>query len=455
MTPSVSSAWYAVSLLTLAYLISLLDRTVLNLLIGPLQQDLRITDTQFALLQGPTFAVFFLLGGLPIGWLVDRVSRIRIVTLGVAGWSVMTMLSGLASSFAHLFVMRIGVGVGEAALNPAAYSLMADLFSRDKLSRAIAVFSSGSMIGTGLAYAFGGGLLQLLGGEDGVTLPIVGTLRVWQVAFLAAGAPGLLLAALFLTVREPARKRREPLSAEMPLNALMAFLRDRRLVISLHFAAFSSMVVLAYSFFTWGPALLFRTHGLSPTVVGITMGVATGVCGVLGFFCGGALADRWLRKGHQDAHMRVGLWAMIATLPMGLIVALSGNAVLTTVGMCCLVFLMMTPTPAGIAGLQLITPPSLRGRVSALFIVVVNFSGMSLGPILVALITDYVFRSSTAVNLSLAIVTVVMTSISAVCFGLVRRKFGARIVEQDRISPEDTVQSEEPGPAAGFSSSTP
>jgi MFS family permease len=269
-----AAARYVVALLTFAYLFALLDRTVVTLLIAPIQQDLHITDTQFGLLQGLTFGIFYLLGGLPIGWLVDRMSRVRIITVGVAAWSMLTMFSGLASTFKQLFLMRIGVGIGEAALNPTAYSLLADLFPRDKLSRAIAVFSSGAMIGTGLAYAFGGALIHLFGGRPDVTLPIVGTLRIWQVAFLAAGAPGLLLAALMLTLREPSRSGGERVSGHVPWRALTGFLRLRCTIIFLHFGAFSCLGVLLYSFLTWGPAFLFRSHGLSGGIVGITMGVA-------------------------------------------------------------------------------------------------------------------------------------------------------------------------------------
>jgi MFS family permease len=424
----------AVVLLTLAYLFALLDRTVLTLLIGPIQQDLHITDTQFGLLQGLTFAIFYLLGGLPLGWLVDRTSRVRIITLGVAAWSVMTMLSGFAGSFIQLFLLRVGVGIGEASLNPATYSLLADWFPRNRLSRAIAAFTSGSMLGTGLAYAFGGALVHLFGARHGIALPIVGTMQIWQVAFLAAGAPGLVLALLLMTLREPPRKQHVAPHAEVTQGALITFLRQRRLVIALHFGAFSCMVVLIYSFFTWGPALLLRSHGLSAGIVGIIMGSATGIFGVLGFFGGGALADYWLRKGHVDAHMKVGVWAMTAALPVGLTVSLTKSPALASAGMCCLIFLLMAPTPAGVAGLQLITPQQLRGRISALFMVVANFAGLGLGPVLVPLLTDHVFGSKSAVNLSLAIITALTAPLSVVGFAFARRMFSTCLVEEARNS---------------------
>lgn len=438
--PGISSAraWSLVALLSVAYLFSLLDRTILSLLIGPIQKDLGISDTQFGFLQGLTFAIFYLLAGLPIGGLVDRTSRIRLIGLGIALWSAMTMASGFASRFSQLFLARIGVAVGEATLNPAAYSLLSDLFPQHKLGRAMAVFISGSVLGTGLAYAFGGGLISLLGARPEVSVPLIGTLRIWQVALLAAGAPGLLLAVWMLMLPEPPRPQRSTRAAETSFAALRLFLRQRRLVVLLHFGAFSCLVMLASAILTWGPALLFRTHGLSAGVVGMAMGTATGVCGILGFFSGGALADHWLRCGQPDAHMKVGLWAAVAALPVGLLVALSSNTVLTVLALCLLMFLLMAPVPAGVAGLQLITPPLLRGRVSAIYMVVTNLLGIGLGPMLPALFTDYVFRSQSAVNLSLAIFALIVTPLAIAAFFIIRDRFGAYVAASVRPALEST-----------------
>jgi hypothetical protein len=207
-------------------------------------------------------------------------------------------------------------------------------------------------------------------------------------------------------------------------------LRRRRGVIALHFSAYSCLIVLSTSFLTWGPAFLFRTHKLPGGVVGTAMGIAAGLFGMLGFYCGGTLADYWLRKGQLDAHMKVAHWSAFLALPVGLLVTLSADSVVAVVGLCCLMFLVMAPIPAGVAGLQLITPPLLRGRVSAIYMVISNLLGIGLGPILPALLNDYVFKSKAAMNLSLAIIVLAMLPPTIVMFGLVRRSFGACVAAE-------------------------
>ena len=150
--PSGRVAWYAVSVLLIAYTIAFIDRTILSLLVGPIQADLGIGDTAMGLLHGIAFALFYCLLGLPIAWLSDRYSRRWIIAVGMALWSFMTALCGFAQSFVQLFLARMGVGVGEATLSPAAYSMIADLFPSNRLGRAMGVYSSGVFFGAGIAF---------------------------------------------------------------------------------------------------------------------------------------------------------------------------------------------------------------------------------------------------------------------------------------------------------------
>jgi MFS family permease len=236
-------SWYTVVLLMFGYLLAMLDRTILPMMIVPVQRDLKISDTQFGLLQGFAFAIFYCVAGLPLGWLVDRWSRRNIIVCGIAMWSMMTMLSGRASSFLYLFTARIGVGVGEATLNPAACSMMADMFSRGKLTRAVGIFTTGAMMGTGIAFLFGGKLLGVLGARSVITLPLIGPTRPWQVAFLAAGAPGIILALLMMTVHEPPRPHAS--EGNSPTwAAVSVFLRARWTVLVLHFTGFSCLTMM-------------------------------------------------------------------------------------------------------------------------------------------------------------------------------------------------------------------
>lgn len=424
----VSRPWLTVIFLFAAYLLSMLDRTILSLMVGPIQADLKISDTQFGLLQGLAFAICYSLASLPIGWLVDRASRRTIISGGVALWSAMTVFSGLAKGFAQLFVARVGVGIGEASLNPAAYSMLADLFSGQRLARAIAIFSTGATVGAGLAYAFGGGLLQILGARPEVVLPLVGGIRTWQVAFLFVGAPGLLLAVLILTLPEPRRPVLHS-SDDHAWRALGLVLRRRALAFGLPTLAFSCMTLVNYAVWGWAPALLLRKHGFSSAQVGAAMGIAVGVFGALGTVLGGALTDSWKRQGRADAPMRAGLLGMIAALPFSIGLALLHDSLAVVACLCGAVAALASTSPGAMAGLQLITPPAQRGRISALFLIIVNLVGVGLGPLVVALLTDDVFRSKAAIHLSIAWVAAIFLPLGGLLFALCLKPFREAVAD--------------------------
>ena len=154
--------WYVVLVCMLAYIFSFVDRQILALMIEPIKRDLDLSDTQFSLLHGLAFSLFYAFMGIPIALLADRYSRPRIIAIGVAFWSLATAVCGLSRNFAQMFLARIGVGVGEAALSPATYSMLSDMFPRDRLGRAVGVYSIGSFIGGGLAFLIGGYVINLL-----------------------------------------------------------------------------------------------------------------------------------------------------------------------------------------------------------------------------------------------------------------------------------------------------
>ncbi|NJL12269.1 MAG: MFS transporter [Microscillaceae bacterium] len=149
-------AWYVVVVLMIAYISSFIDRQILSLLVEDIQRDMKINDFQISLLMGISFALFYTLLGLPIGRLADRYSRRNIIMAGVFVWSLMTAACGLVRTYFQFFLARVGVGVGEAALSPAAYPLIADYFPPQRLATALSVYSMGIYIGSGLAFLVGG-----------------------------------------------------------------------------------------------------------------------------------------------------------------------------------------------------------------------------------------------------------------------------------------------------------
>ncbi|MBL8629221.1 MAG: MFS transporter, partial [Rhodospirillaceae bacterium] len=202
--PSPAKAWWAMVVLFLAYTLSFIDRTILALLVEPLRRDLGLSDTEISLLHGLAFAIFYSTMGVPIAVLSDKRSRRLIIGVGVFFWSLMTVLCGVATSFWKLFAARLGVGVGEATLGPATYSLVADLFPEHLRGKAMGFFATGIHVGAGLALIVGGAIVGMAAGVGEIETA-VGTFRSWQLVFFIVGAPGLIIALLCATMIEPKR----------------------------------------------------------------------------------------------------------------------------------------------------------------------------------------------------------------------------------------------------------
>jgi MFS family permease len=204
--PSATRAWVTVAILMVAYVLSFIDRQILNLLVGPIRRDLMISDTQMSLLMGLSFALFYTVCGIPLGRLADTKSRRGLIAIGVLFWSAATAACGMAKLYWQFLICRIGVGVGEAALSPAAYSLIADSFPAERRATAISVYSMGVYLGSGIAFLLGGLVIKFASAQGDVMLPVLGEVRPWQLIFLILGAAGVLFTLLMLAVREPARR---------------------------------------------------------------------------------------------------------------------------------------------------------------------------------------------------------------------------------------------------------
>ena len=243
--------WYVVGVLTLAYLISFLDRQILALMVGPIKADLDLTDTQISLLMGVAFSIFYIIVGIPLGRLADRKNRRNIIALGITFWSIMTAACGLAFKFSHLFLARIGVGVGEASLTPSAVSMISDYFSRKDRGRAIATYNMGVSLGTGFAMVLGGAIVTYVAKAPPVDLPIIGILKGWQYVFFLVALPGLFVAVLvMLTVREPPRTERLELAVtDLSFGDVMKYLWQRKTVYLPLFLGLSVATIIGYAYF--------------------------------------------------------------------------------------------------------------------------------------------------------------------------------------------------------------
>ncbi|CAN5154136.1 MFS transporter [soil metagenome] len=413
--PSLRRSWYVVGLCMVAYVFSFIDRQILSLLIGPIQADLGISDTQFGLLHGLAFSIFYATMGVPVAGLSDRMSRPLIISIGVAFWSAATVACGIARGFPQLFIARICVGAGEAALSPATYSLISDLFPKEKLGRAIAVYSLGSFLGAGLAFLVGGSIIALVSGQ-GPTMLMGTAYKPWQLVFLVIGAPGLILALLiWATIKEPFPAGARPGDKNVPnFAAVIAFLRQERAIFLPHMIGYTFAAMALFALLGWSPAYLMRTFGLTPATSGLWLGSIAIVAGGGGVLASGWLMDWLTSRGYRDAPFRTGIIGAAGTvLPAALLplaTSLPVGAALLGIAM----FFASFPMPPSTAVMQIASPPRMRSRVSAIFLCSNSFFGLALGSFLVGMLNDKVFRGITAVGPSLAVVVAGSALLSAI-----------------------------------------
>ena len=419
--PSTVYAWYVVGVLTLVYVFSFIDRQILNLLVEPIKKDLAISEFQMSLLMGFSFAFFYTFFGIILGRLADSKSRRAIIAVGFVMWSLFTAGCGLARNFFQMLLMRVGVGVGEAALSPAAYSLITDYFPKERRATALSVYSMGIYIGSGLAYMLGGVVYRWASTEAGWNVPLVGETRAWQVIFFIVGLPGVVLALLVYTVREPVRRGIKMIraadgrlkAAQAPLKEVFAYISENRLTFICHNVGFALLSFSSYGSSSWVPTFLIRNHGWTGARAGLVFGALVAIFGTLGIVFGGWLADRMAARGYRDATMRVGLIVSLAWLPFGVLYPLVPNVTWSVALMAPAVFLASAPFGVAPAAIQQMMPNAMRGQASAVYLFIVNLIGLGLGPSAVAAITQYVFNDIYKVNYSLAIVTTLAHIVSA------------------------------------------
>jgi len=412
-------AWYALAVLILAYAISFIDRQALTLMVDPIRKTLNITDTQLSLLHGFAFAIFYTIMGIPIGRLVDRRRRTYIIATGIVVWSLMTAACGLARNFLQMFLARIGVGVGEAALSPGAYSLIGDLFPRDRLPLALSIYTSAAYAGSGLAIMIGGALIALM---PAVALPGIGTLEPWQMVFVAIGLPGVLVAVAVFFLREPARTG--VAAGDPPGFAdLIRHIGRQRAAYLVTLLGYSLSAVLWHGSLSWFPTYLMRGFGWTPADVGLRYGLTLFVAGTSGILAGGAVATRMRAAGREDANIVMGVVALAIALPFGLIGMLANSEWVALGGIGLFLFGTCMPWGCAAAAMQEITPNQMRGQVSAIYLFSINFFGMGFGATLIALFTDRVFGNDAAVGMSIATVMVITAPLSALVLLFARKPY--------------------------------
>lgn len=406
------AAWWAVGVLLLFYVFSSVDRSIINMMVQPLERDLHVTDFQISLLQGPAFGLFYAVCGLPMGWLADRVSRRWLAAAGVTVWGLATCFCGMAGSVAQLFVGRIGVGVGESVLMPTAHSMIAEQFPKKRLATAISVYTLGSVVGFALALALGGTVVRLVTHMPPVQLPLVGAVRAWQLAFLVVGVPTVLVMPLVFTLRERTGGSGAASRPAGEGSGFGEFFRSHwRLMLGLPLAfGLTNVLIQAYS--AWVPTYMIRGFGWNAAQVGLATGLILLVGGLGGQMLSAVVVDWLYGRGVRDAHTRYHLWSLLASVPCVLLAFQCASPVAFLALMAVYYFLTYPFMGYAAAALQIVAPSRARGQAAAMFLAIVTVVGTLLGPTSVAWLSDNVFEGPGRLGAAL-------TAVTAVCGPLV------------------------------------
>lgn len=431
---SVGYRWYVIVVLLLAQMFSFLDRMIMGLLVGPIRESFAISDTQYSLLAGLAFSLFYALMGLPLARIADSRSRRNLISIGITVWSFMTAVCGMARDFWSLFFARIGVGVGEATLGPAAYSMITDYFPKGSLARALSVYTLGVTLGSGFAYMLGGAVVGYVQTLDEVVVPLLGEIEGWQLAFFIVGLPGLLVALLlYTTVREPVRQGIQSTDGLLPVKQVMAYLWQRRRAYGAHIFGISVFVMVVYALNLWGPTYFIRTFGYSAAQAGWTFGLVMLIAGSAGLLLAGLVADKWMQRGVTDAYVRLILVSIVCMAPPAVALGFVESPALGILVMSLAVF--FSAFQGGIAGgtLQLMTPNRLRGQVMALYLLVANLIGLGLGPTVLAVATDYVFGYDEAIGKSIALCAAILCPLGGLILWSGLRSIREEIEQQSGV----------------------
>ena len=412
--PSHTQAWYGVVILTLAYVLSFLDRQLLSLVVTDIKTDLELTDSQMSIILGFAFALFYTTMGIPIGRLADKKSRKTIIAIGISFWCLMTAVTGIIKTYLQLFIARVGVGVGEATLSPSALSMISDYFPKEKRGTAMGFFNMGVSVGSGIALILGGQIVAYFADFPPIILPIVGQIYEWQALFIFIGIPGLLVALLMTTVKEPSRKGKMKIltksgdtSEEISIKETIRFIYERKEAYGWLFLSMACSVLMGYAFLSWLPTMYMRAYDVSISTITLWLGVAFLLGGPFGAIMSGWLGDKLYTKNNNSSHVMLFAYSMIVLTVAATLVPLMPTYQTATLMFMPQIIMAAGQTALAPVAMINITPNQIRGQVTAVYFFVISMTGYTLGPTSVALITDFVFKDESLITYSISIVSLV------------------------------------------------
>ncbi|MCA9220126.1 MAG: MFS transporter [Rhodobacteraceae bacterium] len=404
-TSSALYAWFVVLAISLLQIGSHIDRQIITLLVEPMRRDFGVNDTQVSLLLGFAFALFYGVTAIPIGRLVDRFHRVRILVIAVIFWSLATLWCMLSDSYWSLFVARMMVGLGEAALIPAGFSILSDYFRPGRIASAISCVTGASFVGSGVALAFGGWVIDALPTSPTVVLPIVGEIRSWQLAFGFASIPSFVILVLFAFVREPKRRGAAPAESHVTIRDILKYLAsDKQLWIAI-FVGMSFINTFQYGITAWVPTFFMRTYGWTASEIGQIYGAGFIICGTLGTVSGGWLCDRLYDRIGRRAFVILPLASAAIVAPIIFVFAIAGNDTVSATLLFLLTYFGTISFGGAVGALPSLAPNRMRGQLVAAYMLLGTLIGQGGGPWIIAFFTDHVFGDPMLIRNSIASVS--------------------------------------------------
>lgn len=401
--------------------LNVMDRQLLSVLIEPIKQEFGVSDRAMGLLTGTAFALLHGTAGIPIGLAADRGTRRTIIAAGLAVWSALTCMTGLARSFAEIFAIRIGVGIGEAAGGAPAQSLLSDTFPPERRATALSILALGGPIGSIVAFGAGGWLADAYG---------------WRAAFLVFGFPGLLLALLIrTTVPEPVRGATEASADRSPAPTFAIAIRTLAAIPSVRavFLASGFHAVGMYAVMGWGVPFLTRVHGLSTTEAGASMALSSGLLTGVGTLIGGLLADRLARADRRWLVWQPAI-ALCLAFPCAAGFLLAPTAGLATALLAPVSLLTGSCFGPFYSAIQSLVAPRMRALAAALVITCNTVLGLGLAPPLIGWMNDAgaATRGVAAIRDSL-LVALASHLVAAACLFAASRSFARDLAARDGV----------------------
>lgn len=436
--PKPTCAWSMVCFLTLAYILSMLDRYILGYLTKPIKADLGFTDTQMGWL-ALAFTLLYAFAAIPFGMLTDRKKRVWIISLGIAVWSIATVATGLVTNFASsaalaftfFFIARLLVGFGEAVMSPAAFSIIGDSFPKERRAKPIAFYSAALFLAsslTGYIIKFLLGYFETVGT---LTWPIVGELEPWQMILVIVGAPGLFVSLLFFLLKEPPRTESQQTDESSYADAIN-FAKSRWKTLICFVSIFVTMVSIAYAQFNWLPEMFERTYGEENWGRALYAGrnaTATLIFALPTYFVSGVISDAWSGRGRTDAPFILAMIGLIIMVPATIAAPFMptgwtafGTLCIATVGIG-----MVSST--GVTALLQITPGYVRGSIVAYYYLAITLLGGLVSPLLVGWLSTSIFgedRLNLAMAAQPAIYGIPALLLLPITYKLYRKELAAR-----------------------------